>query len=51
MFMDVILWVLVLAGAELVQIPSGLESMADITFEFPYSHSHVAALAWWVLAD
>lgn len=50
MFMDAILWVLVLAGMEFVHIPSRLQSMADITFEFPYSHGLLAALVWSALA-
>jgi hypothetical protein len=50
MLMDCILWVLVLAGVESVQIPPRLQSMADITFDFPYSHGLVAALIWAALA-
>jgi hypothetical protein len=50
MFMDVILWLLVLAGVEYVHIRASLQSMADITFDFPYSHGLLAALVWSALA-
>ena len=50
MLADVVLWLLVLVGVESVHIPGRLQSMADITFDFPYSHSFLAALAWAALA-
>jgi hypothetical protein len=49
MLLDILLWVFVLAGVENVQVPEHLRSMADLTFDFPYSHSLVASLIWSVV--
>ena len=46
MLLDIVLWILVLAGVEFVQVPEHLQTMADLTFDFPYSHSLVASLVW-----
>ena len=46
MLLDILLWLLVLAGVESVQVPPHLRTMADLTFDFPYSHSLVAGLGW-----
>lgn len=50
MALDFILWILVLARVETVHIPEKLNSMADIRFDFPYSHSLLASAAWALLA-
>lgn len=55
LFADVLLWTLILLGAERVVLPVDPESRRYLTFVFPYSHSLVAtclyaclfgALAW-----
>jgi hypothetical protein len=46
MLLDIVLWLLVLAGVESVHVPQHLRNMADLTFDFPYSHSLLASLAW-----
>jgi hypothetical protein len=46
MLLDILLWLLVLAGVESVQVPQNLRTMADLTFDFPYSHGLVASLGW-----
>ena len=46
MLLDILLWLLVLAGVESVQVPKDLRTMADLTFDFPYSHGLVASLGW-----
>jgi hypothetical protein len=50
MALDIILWILVLAHIETVHSPEKLNSMADIRFDFPYSHSLVAAIGWALFA-
>jgi len=46
MLLDILLWLFVLAGVESVQVPKNLRTMADLTFDFPYSHGLVASLGW-----
>lgn len=46
MLPDILLWLLVLAGVETMHVPEKLRTMADITFDFPYSHGLVASLGW-----
>ncbi len=46
MWLDIVLWLLVLAGIESVHVPEHLQTMADVTFDFPYSHGLVASLGW-----
>jgi hypothetical protein len=46
MLLDILLWLLVLAGVESVRVPQPLQTMADLTFDFPYSHGLVASLGW-----
>lgn len=46
---DILLWILVLAGIETIEVPETLRTMADLRFDFPYSHSLVASLGWSLL--
>jgi len=46
MLLDVVLWILVLAGIEGVNAPQKFERMTELKFDFPYSHSLAAALGW-----
>ena len=46
MLLDILFWLRVLAGVESVPVPKNLGTMADLTFEFPYSHGLVASLGW-----
>ncbi len=46
MLLDVLLWLLVLAGVESVRVPAHFRTMADLTFDFPWSHGLVASLGW-----
>jgi len=46
MLLDIVLWLLVLAGFESVRVPANFRTMADLTFDFPYSHGLVASLGW-----
>jgi len=48
--LDVILWVLILFGVESLHVPTDYRHMSDITFDFPWSHSLVAAIAWSAIA-
>jgi hypothetical protein len=51
--LDVILWVLVLGGVEHVTIPPDYATRHYFLFDFPYSHSLPASVAWtlatWVM--
>ena len=44
--LDIVLWLFVLAGVESVQVPKSLRTMADLTYDFPFSHGLVASLGW-----
>src|SRR3954471_7866107 len=46
LLLDIVLWLLVLVRVELVRVPPELHRMTDLAFNFPYSHSLVAAIAW-----
>src|SRR5262245_37080081 len=46
LFLDVVLWLLVLAGVESVRVPPDLKTMADLRFDVPYSHSLLASVGW-----
>jgi len=46
MLLDIVLWLLVLAGVESVRVPEHLRTMADLTYDFPWSHSLAASLGW-----
>jgi hypothetical protein len=50
LLLDIVLWLLVLAGGESVVIPSTFARTHQAEFVFPYSHSLVAAVAWSALA-
>jgi hypothetical protein len=50
LLLDVVLWVLILIGAERVEIPADFVHHHQPVFDFPWSHSLVAALGWSVLA-
>jgi hypothetical protein len=47
--LDVVLWLLVLGGVEAFRAPADYRTTADLTYDFPYSHSLVASLAWSLL--
>ncbi|MFN7939071.1 MAG: hypothetical protein U0R19_37450 [Bryobacteraceae bacterium] len=46
LFADVLLWTLILLGAERVVLPVDPESRRYLTFVFPYSHSLVATVIY-----
>ncbi len=50
LWLDGLLWILVLLGWETVEIPSDFPATHQPHFVFPYSHSLPAALFWSVLA-
>ncbi|PWT87529.1 MAG: hypothetical protein C5B54_12225 [Acidobacteria bacterium] len=46
LFLDLVLWLLVLLRMETVYIPQNFTQIHYLTFNFPYSHSLVASLLW-----
>ena len=46
MLLDIVLWVLVLAGIEQGHVPTDYAQRRYLTFVFPYSHSLIGALGW-----
>jgi len=50
LFVDMLLWVLVVLGVESVEAPETAGSARFLTFVFPYSHGLVANVLWAVLA-
>lgn len=50
LFLDLMLWLLVLLGWESVTIPANFASTHQPEFVFPYSHGLLAGIAWSVLA-
>jgi hypothetical protein len=50
LLLDIVLWALVLTGTESVHSPPDYQTAADMTYDFPFSHSLAASLAWSVLA-
>lgn len=50
LFVDILLWVLVLLGAESVGTPQSAGSARFLTFDFPYSHGLVSNVLWSALA-
>src|SRR5947209_6849487 len=46
MLLDFVLWVLILCGIEFLRVPAEYHRAADLRFDFPYSHSLVASIAW-----
>jgi hypothetical protein len=49
LFLDLILWPLVLLGIEQVIVPQDFENLHYLKFISPYSHSLLAAIAWSIL--
>jgi len=49
LWLDVVLWILVLAGVETVVLPVAPNSLPP-SFVFPYSHGLLASIAWSALA-
>ena len=49
LFLDLLLWPLVLLGLEQVIVPQDFENLHYLKFIFPYSHSLLAAAAWSIL--
>lgn len=50
MFLDFVLWVLVLLGWESVTIPANFKATHQPEYVFPYSHGLVASIGWSALA-
>jgi hypothetical protein len=46
MWLDLLLWIFVLAGLEAFHVPENFGAVHYLTFTFPYSHGLVATLAW-----
>jgi hypothetical protein len=51
LFLDVVLWLLVLLGWESIAIPPNFASTHQPEFVFPYSHGLLASIAWSALAS
>ncbi len=49
LFLDLLLWALVIAGLERVNIPSAESGQKYMTFVFPYSHSLTGCIVWSLL--
>jgi len=49
-FLDFVLWLLVLVGWESVTIPANFNTTHQPEFVFPYSHGLLASIGWSVLA-
>jgi len=50
LWLDVVLWVLVLTGPESVTVPADFATTHQAEFVFPYSHGLAAAIVWSLLA-
>lgn len=50
MLLDLVLWVLVMIGAEAATLPADYSAHRYLLFNFPYSHSLLAALLWSIVA-
>jgi hypothetical protein len=46
LWLDAVLWVLVLAGVESARIPDNFAATHQVAFDFPWSHGLLASLAW-----
>lgn len=46
LLLDVILWILILLGIEKIRVPADFTRMADLEFDFPYSHGLPMAIGW-----
>jgi hypothetical protein len=49
LFLDLLLWFLILFGIEKVIVPEDFENLHYLKFIFPYSHSLIATIAWSIL--
>ena len=49
LFLDILLWILVLLGIERTYIPDNYAELHYFTFHFPYSHGLLASLIWTAL--
>lgn len=49
LFLDLLLWILILIGIEKVIVPPDFDKLHYLKFIFPYSHSLIAAIAWSIL--
>jgi hypothetical protein len=49
LFLDILLWVLVIAGLEQVNIPPADSGQKFMTFVFPYSHGLAGCIVWSLL--
>jgi membrane-bound metal-dependent hydrolase YbcI (DUF457 family) len=50
MLLDIVLWILVLAGVEAATVPPDYATHHYLYFNFPYSHSLLAAILWSAVA-
>jgi hypothetical protein len=50
MFLDFVLWLLILLGWESATIPANFNTTHQPEFVFPYSHGLLASVGWSVLA-
>ncbi len=50
LLLDVVLWLFILFGWEIVTIPGNFAATHQPAFVFPYSHGLLAAIAWSLLA-
>jgi len=50
LFLDILLWILVLLKIEHANIPDNYAELRYLTFYFPYSHGLLASLIWTALA-
>lgn len=46
MFLDFVLWLLILCGVEFLQVPAEYHRVSDLRFDFPYSHGLLASIGW-----
>jgi hypothetical protein len=50
MLLDIVLWILVLTGVEAATVPADYNAHHYLYFNFPYSHSLLAAILWSAVA-
>jgi hypothetical protein len=50
LLLDIALWIFVLLGWESLTIPADFATRHQVRFDFPYTHSLLAAIGWSVLA-
>jgi hypothetical protein len=51
MLLDALLWIFIVLGIELIRVPNSFNRMADLQFDFPYSHGLLASIAWSLAAS